>query len=309
MLRSRLDKRIECRIGVHLGDVVEESDGDLMGDVRVDIAARLQGVAKPGGICLSEQAYWQVNGGGPRSEGQRSRPRAVEKHRRAYAGLLAGVQRAPSASKAAAPSPTGQRKSLTAPTTRLAFAPLAAGIVALVLLVAASGWYMLGGRLTKTAQAQHLSIVVLPFANLSGDPSQDYFADGVTENLTTELSRIKDSFVIARNTAFTYKGKSVDAKEIGKELGVRYMLEGSVQRDQNRVRSVNAQLVDAGTWRASLGPAVQEEDVADLFKLQDQVVARLANTLGNELTKAEAAKGYSLDQPGCERSRHARVGA
>jgi adenylate cyclase len=98
-----------------------------------------------------------------------------------------------------------------------------------VLLAVAGGWTMLGGRLTKPAQAAHLSIVVLPFTNLSGDPAQDYFADGITENLTTELSRIKDSFVIARNTAFTYKGKAIDAKEIGKELGVRYMLEGSVQ--------------------------------------------------------------------------------
>ena len=104
---------------------------------------------------------------------------------------------------------------------------------------------------------------------------QDYFADGVTENLTTELSRIRDSFVIARNTAFTFKGKSVDAKEIGKELGVRYVLEGSVQRDQNRVR-VNAQLIDAETG-AHLWADRFEEDVADLFKLQDQVVARLAN--------------------------------
>ena len=105
----------------------------------------------------------------------------------------------------------------------------------------------------------HLSIVALPFANLSGDPSQDYFADGITENLTTELSRIKDSFVIARNTAFTYKGKNVDAKEIGKELGVRYVLEGSVQRDQNRVR-INAQLIDAETG-AHLWADRFEEDV------------------------------------------------
>ena len=111
---------------------------------------------------------------------------------------------------------------------------------------------MLSDRLAKSAQAAHLSVVVLPFANLSGDPSQDYFADGVTENLTTELSRIKDSFVIARNTAFTFKGKSVDAKEIGKQLGVRYVLEGSVQRDGTRVR-VNAQLVDAEIRRASVG--------------------------------------------------------
>ena len=101
-----------------------------------------------------------------------------------------------------------------------------------------------GPRSRANGAAAHLSIVVLPFANLSGDPAQDYFADGITENLTTELSRIKGSFVIARNTAFTYKGKPVDAKEIGKGLGVRYVLEGSVQRDQNRVR-VNAQLIDA----------------------------------------------------------------
>ena len=200
---------------------------------------------------------------------------------------------APSRIKAAAPA--DQRKSLTAPKTRLAVAPLAAGIVALVLLVAAGGWYMLGGRLTKPAQAAHLSIVVLPFANLSGDPAQDYFADGITENLTTELSRIKDSFVIARNTAFTFKGKNVDAKQIGKELGVRYVLEGSVQRDQNRVR-VNAQLVDADSG-AHLWAQRFEEDLADLFKLQDQVVTRLANTLGNELTKAEAAKGARSTNP------------
>ena len=124
---------------------------------------------------------------------------------------------------------------------------------------------------------------------------QDYFADGVTEDLTTDLSRIRNSFVIARNTAFTYKGKSVDAKQIGKELGVRYVLEGSVQRDQNRVR-VNAQLVDAeiGTqlWAERF-----EEDVADLFKLQDQVVARLGNALGFELVKAEAGKGAHSKNP------------
>ena len=108
-----------------------------------------------------------------------------------------------------------------------------------------------------------LSIVVLPFANLSNDPNQDYFADGITENLTTDLSRIRDSFVIARNTAFSFKGKNVDAREIGRELGVRYVLEGSVQRDQNRVR-VNAQLIDTGSG-AHLWADRFEEDVADLF--------------------------------------------
>ena len=100
--------------------------------------------------------------------------------------------------------------------------------------------------------------MVLPFANLSNDPSQDYFADGITENLTTELSRIRNSFVIARNTAFTFKGKNIDAKEIGKELGVRYVLEGSVQRDQNRVR-VNAQLIDARDPARISGPTASRK--------------------------------------------------
>jgi TolB-like protein len=158
-------------------------------------------------------------------------------------------------------------------------APLVAGIVALIV-IGGGAWYFLVGYRTAPviaaapapAEAAHLSIVVLPFANLSGDPSQDYFADGVTENLTTDLSRIRNSFVIARNTAFTFKGKNVDAKQIGKELGVRYVLEGSVQRDGSRVR-VNAQLIDGETG-AHLWADRFEEDVADLFKLQDQVVAR-----------------------------------
>jgi adenylate cyclase len=153
---------------------------------------------------------------------------------------------------------------------RLGPTPIAAAIATLLLLVAASGWYMLNGRVMEPASAAHLSIVVLPFFNLSGDPSQDYFADGVTENLTTELSRIKDSFVIARDTAFTYRGKSVGAKVVGKELGVRYLLEGSVQRAQNRAR-VNAQLIDA-EFGAHLWADRFEEDMADLFKLQDEVV-------------------------------------
>ena len=144
---------------------------------------------------------------------------------------------------------------------------------------------------------------MLPFTNLSGDPNQDYFADGITENLTTELSRIRDSFVIARNTAFTFKGKSSDAKEISKQLGVRYVLEGSVQRDQNRAR-VNAQLIDGETG-AHLWAERFEENVADIFKLQDQVVARLANTLGYELVKAEANRSGRSRQSQFYRPRDA----
>ena len=148
-----------------------------------------------------------------------------------------------------------------------------------------------GHRLESVPEAPRLSIVVLPFANLSGDPAQDYFADGVTENLTTELSHLHNSFVIARNTAFTFKGKNLDAKAIGRELGVRYVLEGSVQRDANRVR-VNAQLIDAESG-AHLWADRFDEDVVDLFKLQDEVVARLARTLQVELVNAEARRSLN----------------
>ena len=178
-----------------------------------------------------------------------------------------------------------------APRPRFGFVPIAA----IVLVAAVGGWFLFGGRLTKPAQAPHLSIVVLPFANLSGDPTQDYFVDGVTENLTTQLSRISDSFVIARNTAFTFKGRNVDAKEIGKELGVRYALEGSVQRDQGRLR-VNAELIDTETG-AHLWADVFDEEEADPFMVQDQVVARLARALGPELVRAEAEKGVSSKTP------------
>ena len=282
------DKRIEFRIGIHLGDVVEESDGDLMGD-GVNIAARLQGVANPGGICISDDAYRQVKSRlDLKVSDLGSVPlKNIAEPMRAYS-LEVG---APRHSKS--PPPADQAKS--APKRRSSFASLAAAIAALLLLAVAGGWYILNGRASKPAEAAHLSLVVLPFANLSGDPAQDYFADGVTENLTTELSRIKGSFVIARNTAFTFKGKSVDAKEIGKELGVRYVLEGSVQRDQNRVR-VNAQLVDAESG-AHLWADRFEEDMADLFKLQDQVVARLVYSLGWALTNAEAEKGARSNNP------------
>jgi TolB-like protein len=250
----------------------------------------LEGLAKPGGICISDDAYRQVKSRldlkvsdlGPVPLKNIAEPM------RAYS-LEFG---APSAAKAAAPA--DQRKTLTGK-TRLAFAPLAAGIVALVLLVAASGWYMLGGRLTKPAQAAHLSIVVLPFANLSGDPAQDYFADGITENLTTDLSRLSGSFVIARNTAFTFKGKNADARQIGKELGVRYVLEGSVQRDQNQVR-VNAQLVDAESG-GHLWAERFDKPLSNLFSMQDDIVASLASHLGAELITNEARRAERTPNP------------
>ena len=151
--------------------------------------------------------------------------------------------------KFATPSGTAEPSAARAPRKRSGLA-LSALAIALLLAAGAAAWHFVGANRsaaiasTPSAEAAHLSIVVLPFTNLSGDPSQDYFADGITENLTTDLSRLSGSFVIARNTAFTFKGKNADARDIGKELGVRYVLEGSVQRDQNQVR-VNAQLIDA----------------------------------------------------------------
>jgi adenylate cyclase len=287
------EKRIEYRVGIHLGDVVEEEDGDLMGD-GVNIAARLEGVAKPGAICLSEQAYWQVKG---RLDLKVTDLGATQLKNIAEPIHVYSLEVGQPVQAKPVPSatPADQAKAVASKPRRMGSASLAAAVAVLLLLAAVGGWYILNGRVPKPPEAAHLSIVVLPFANLSGDPAQDYFADGVTENLTTELSRIRDSFVIARNTAFTYKGKSVDAKEIGKELGVRYVLEGSVQRDQNRVR-VNAQLVDTESG-AHLWADRFEEDVADLFKLQDEVVARLASALGYELVAAEAKKGSRSANP------------
>ena len=191
------------------------------------------------------------------------------------------------------------------PKRRFPLASILAGIIAFAVIIVGA-WRFLGANSIAPSEAAHLSIVVLPFKNLSGDPRQDYFADGVTDNLTTDLSRIHDSFVIASTTAFTYRGKTVDVKEIGEQLGVRYVLEGSVQRDQDRMR-VNAQLIDAQSG-AHLWADRFDEDVANLFTLQDQVVARLANTLGIELVKAEAGKGARSKRPRRGRSRPCAVG-
>ena len=131
-----------------------------------------------------------------------------------------------------------------------------------------------------------LSIAVLPFANIGGDPEQEHFVDGITESLTTDLSRLRGAYVVARNTAFTYKGKPLDVKTIGRELNVRYILEGSVQRSGNRMR-VNVQLIDAETGN-HLWAERFDKTVADLFDMQDEIVARLAGALNAQLVAAEA---------------------
>jgi TolB-like protein len=145
------------------------------------------------------------------------------------------------------------------------------------------------------SSAPRLSIVVLPFANLGGDPEQEYFVDGVTESLTTDLSRMSGLFVVGRNTAFTYKGKHVDLKQIGRELNVRYVLEGSVQRSGNRMR-VNVQLIDAEAGN-HLWAERFDKPVADLFDMQDEIVARLSNQLGTHLIEAEARRAEHAPHP------------
>ena len=281
------DRRIEFRVGIHVGDVVQEEDGDLMGD-GVNIAARLEGISAPGAICLSEDAYRQVKG---RLEVAvtdlgSTQLKNIAEPVRTYSlqvGKPSQTKQLPGKSSQGSKKPPAR-------------ALLAAGIAALLVAIALGSWYFLSrDRSTTAPEVARLSLVVLPFTNLSNDTSQDYFADGITENLTTDLSRIPSSFVIARNTAFTFKGKNIGVKQIGKELGVRYVLEGSVQRDQNRVR-VNAQLIDATTG-AHIWADRFEEDVADLFKLQDEVVARLANSLGYELVKAEAKNSAGSRNP------------
>ena len=191
------ERRIEFRVGIHLGDVVEESDGDLMGD-GVNIAARLEGIAAPGAICLSEDAYRQVKGRldlAVTDLGQ-TQLKNISEPIRVYSLQVGVAAKAKPAPEAGPPEPK-KRSSL---------APLVLGIAALLILIAGGAWWFFGPNRPAAAR---LSAVVLPFANLSGDPAQDYFADALTDGLTTGIARIRDTFVIARNTAFTSLTRSL----------------------------------------------------------------------------------------------------
>ena len=222
------DRRIAFRVGINIGDVIVEPH-DIFGD-GVNIAARLESIAEPGGICISSSAYDQVRGkvGVEFADLGEQNLKNIARPVRAYAVVRDGPSPATHAERA-------RPDALSPP---------------------------------------RLSIVVLPFANLSGDPEQDYFVDGVTESLTTDLSRISGSFVIARNSAFSYKGKAIDVRQVGRELNIRYVLEGSVQRSGNRLR-VNVQLIDAESGQ-HLWAERFEKPVADLFDMQDEIVSRLA---------------------------------
>src|SRR5271154_3964329 len=283
------DRRIEFRIGIHLGDIVEESDGDLMGD-GVNIAARLEGICEPGGICLSDDAYRQV-----RDKLKREFVDLGEKQLKNIARPVRAYALSAAAIAASADQQPSKRSASAAASARGRWAALiaACGVAAL-----AAGWF--GWRTWLPAQtlavsasdtlktAPRLSLVVLPFENLSGDKEQDYFADGITDDLTTDLSHLPDSFVIARNTAFTYKGRAANVKQIGRELGVRYVLEGSVRRVGEKI-TVNAQLISTETG-AHVWADRFDGERGKLGQLQVEFVARLANSLGVQLIEAESLR-------------------
>jgi adenylate cyclase len=236
-----VDRKIVFRIGVHLGDVVEESDGDLMGD-GVNIAARLEGIAAPGAICLSEDAYRQVKGRldlAVTDLGQ-TQLKNIAEPIRAYSLQVGGAAVAKPAPDKSAP---------------------------------------------RLALPDKPSIAVLPFQNLSGDPEQEYFADGMVEDIITGLSRIKWLFVIARNSSFVYKGKAVDIRQVGRELGVRYVLEGGVRKVGNRLR-ITGQLIEAETG-AHLWADKFDGALDDVFDLQDQITDRVVGIVEPSVQRSE----------------------
>src|SRR5919106_1380973 len=242
-------RRMLFRVGVHLGDVMVGGD-NLFGD-GVNVAARLEGVAEPGGICISGAVYDQIRNKVDltfEDLGERSLKHIGQPVR------VFGVRR----DGAAAPGPLPERSAETAPARPSALP----------------------------------SIAVLPFANLGGDPEQEYFADGITEDLITELSRFQELRVIARNSVLTYKSKPVRVQEVGRDLGVRYVLEGSVRKAGARVR-ITAQLIDAATGH-HLWAERFDRDLADIFEVQDEVASRIVATLAGKLGESERRRARSL---------------
>ena len=239
--------RIYFRIGIHVGDIIID-DNDIFGD-GVNIAARIENECEPGGVYLSDDAYRQVRGKTSLEFddlGERAL-KNIERPVRVYGARGNALD----AMSKAGPSISDKPHS----------PPL------------------------NPSSPKKPSIVVLPLQNMSGDPEQEYFADGLTENLTTDLSRIGDLFVIGRNAAFTYKGRKIDLKQIGRELGVRYALEGSVQRGGDRIR-VNVQLIDTATG-GHLWAERFDRDRGDIFMMQDEISRRAAYILTKHVTIAE----------------------
>lgn len=235
------ERRILFRVGINVGDVIVEPH-DIFGD-DVNIAARLETIAEPGGICISASAHDHLRGkiDAEFTDMGEHNLKNIARPVRAYA-----------------------------------------------LKRDSSGSSESNGSVPHHQSAPRLSIVVLPFANIGGNPEQDYFVDGITESLTTDLSRIPGAFVIARNTAFTFKNKPTDARVIGRELGVRYVMEGSVQGSGDRIR-VNAQLIDSTTG-AHIWAERFDKPRTDIFDMQDEITTRLARIVGVELVAAESRR-------------------
>lgn len=291
------DRRIRFRIGINLGDVIAE-DGDILGD-GVNIAARLEALAEPGGICVSHTVYDQVRDRLPFAFDDRGEQHVHNMTRpvRVYAVAPSAIARLPPPEPPVA-LPMPHRRRAAAITVMAGAATLAIAIAAWWLWSTAPPAAPISGGGTAvapaaasrspSAAARRLSIVVLPFAYLGDDPAQQYLADGITEDLTTDLSRIEDSFVIARNTAFTYKGKAVDAKQIGRDLGVRFVLEGSVRRSGNEVR-ISVQLVDAETGAELWGDRFDRK-AQELFGMESEITGRIARTVRARMVTAEARR-------------------
>ena len=283
------ERRIEFRIGIHLGDIVEESDGDLMGD-GVNIAARLEGVAAPGAICLSEDAYRQVKSRLDLSVSDLGETRLKNI---ADAMRIYSIQVGTAAKTAPLPSVEATAIGIRHPT----FRKFVTSLVVLALAVGGAAiWYGFEGGSTtpvdvaskarmKLSLPAKPSIAVLPFTNMSNEAGQENFVDGMTDDLITDLSKVSGLFVISRNSTFVYKGKAVRIAQVAEELGVRYVLEGSVQRAGDRLR-VNAQLIDALTgghvWADRF-----DGSTADLFSAQDAFLSKIVEALKVNLTGDE----------------------
>lgn len=266
------DRRMRFRIGVHLGDVMEKQDGTVYGD-GVNIAARLQSLGEPGGITVSDAVH-----GAAKSRRLQFDDLGEQRVKNIPAPVRALAVRLDSA----------QRR----PRRRRGVAALTAGAL-FALVVALVAWqrpWTMWAEKDATAASQPAlpaqpSIAVLPFENLGGDPEQSYFADGMTDDLITDLSRVSGLFVIARNSTFAYKGKPRDVREIARALGVRYVLEGSVRRSGAEVR-INAQLIDATTG-GHVWAERYDGDMKSIFGLQDRVARAVVSALAIELTKDE----------------------
>jgi TolB-like protein/tetratricopeptide (TPR) repeat protein len=282
------DRRMRFRIGVHLGDVIEKPDGDLYGD-GVNIAARLQTLAEPGGIIVSEAVRGAVKSRVAAAFDDRGMQtvKNIADPIRAFSVRLDGAPR---------PQMRAGAKPLR---WLLRPAGLASAACVALLIVAAVLWLRSGNAPPTTASSPGTatpalsapgkpSIAVLPFDNMSGETEQSYFADGITEDLITDLSKVSGLFVIARNSTFAYKGKARDIREIGKALGVRYVLEGSVQRSGVNVR-VNAQLIDAASG-GHVWADRYDGELKNIFGLQDTVTRNVVKALAVELTKDDKAR-------------------